>query len=74
MSQFFFSFQPTTPWSLQIEAMDEFVKVHELSLLAGSEREFFMPCKHITSSSMEFLREKQKIEANERIRKIFIVF
>ena len=71
---FFFSFQHINPWRLQIEATDEFVKVHELSLLAGSEREFFTPCKHITSSSMELLREKQKIEANERIRKIFIVF
>ena len=70
----FFSFQHTAPWSLQIEATDEFMKVHELSLLVGSEREFFTPCKHITSSSMELLREKQKIEANERIRKIFIVF
>ena len=70
----FFSFQHIAPWSLQIEAMDEFMKVHELSLLVGSEREFFTPCKHITSSSMELLREKQKIEANERIRKIFIVF
>ena len=70
----FFSFQHTAPWSLQIEAMDEFMKVHELSLLVRSEREFFTPCKHITSSSMELLREKQKIEANERIRKIFIMF
>ena len=71
--QFFFSFQHTNHWRLQIEVTDEFVKVHELSLLVGLEREFFTPCKHITSSPMELLREKQKIEANERIRKIFIV-
>ena len=61
------------PWSLQVEVMDEFVKVHELSLLVRSESEFFTPSKLITSSSMELLREKQKIKANERIRKIFIV-
>ena len=72
--RFFFSFQHANPWRLQIEATDEFVKVHELSLLVESEREFFTPCKHITSSSTELLREKQKIEANQRIRKIFIVF
>ena len=61
------------PWSLQVEVMDKFVKVHELSLLVRSESEFFTPSKLITSSSMKLLREKQKIKANERIRKIFIV-
>ena len=61
------------PWSLQVEMMDKFVKVHELSLLVRLESEFFTPSKLITSSSMKLLREKQKIKANERIRKIFIV-
>ena len=61
------------PWSLQVEVMDKFVKVHELSLLVRLESEFFTPSKLITSSSMKLLREKQKIKANERIRKIFIV-
>ena len=37
--RFFFSFQHINPWRLQIEATDDFVKVHELSLLAGLERE-----------------------------------
>lgn len=73
MIRFSFSFQHDTPFSLQIEVTVVLVKDQE-SFPSGSLREFLMPSRHWTSSSMEKITEKEvKTKSEAKIKWIFMV-
>lgn len=70
MRRFSFSFQQETPTSLQIDATDVLVNDHDESLLRGSNREDFMPCRHLISFSMEKDGGRRRRRVRKKILKV----